>query len=187
MSRRRRQSSITRLPPEQRARIEQLLREDRHTLDEMIATLQVEFAGEPAAAVSRSALHRYEQGFAELTGRMREIEQMAQTVVGELGDGIGEKSGQLLAQAITTLAINATLRAHQDDAISVEEVRKLAVAARAAIDSQRVGVNVRKAVAEEARNALLREQEAALDKAVRTGGLSDEVAREMRDKILGVR
>lgn len=186
MSRRRAKSSISRLPAEQKAHVERLLREGQLTLDEMIAELQARFPGEPAGEVSRSALHRYEQGFAQMTARMREIEAISQTVVGELGEGIGDKAGALLAQAITTLATNAALKAHENEDISIDEIRKLAVAARNAMEAQRVGVNVRKAVAEEARARLLREQEAALDKVVKTGGLSADAAADIRRKILGI-
>lgn len=186
MTRRRTKSSITRLPAEQKAHIERLLREGRLTLDEMIAELQARFPGEAAAGVSRSALHRYEQGFAEMTARMREIESISQTVVGELGEGVGEKAGALLAQAITTLATNAALKAHEDKDISIDEIRKLAVAARNAMETQRVGFNVRKEIASEARAQLLREQSAKLDKVVKTGGMSAQGAEDVRKKILGI-
>ena len=42
--RRKRISTVSRLPPEQREFIERLLREDRRSLDEMIAELQQLFA-----------------------------------------------------------------------------------------------------------------------------------------------
>ncbi|MGH8345306.1 MAG: phage protein Gp27 family protein, partial [Pseudomonas sp.] len=186
MSKRRAKSSISRLPAEQRASVERMLREDRLTLDEMIAELQRQVPGEPAAEVSRSALHRYERGFTELTARMREIEAVSDAVVGELGEGVGEKAGALLAQAVTTLATNAALQAHGNDKITIDEIRKLARAAKDAMDTQRVGVNLRKAIAEEARQALLREQSARLDKVVKSEGLSEQTAADMRKKILGI-
>ncbi|MCD0281302.1 DUF3486 family protein [Xanthomonas melonis] len=186
MTRRRAKSSITRLPAEQKAYVERLLREGRLTLDEMIAELQGAFPGAPAAELSRSALHRYDRGLAELTARMREIDQAAQALVGEMGDGIGEKSGALLAQAVTTLATDAALKMQTQEKVSVDEVRKMARAAKDAIDTQRVGINVRKAIAAEAREQLLREQAANLDKVVKSGGLSEDAAAAMRRQILGI-
>lgn len=182
----RRKSSISRLPSAQREHIERLLRGDRLTLDEIIAELQARFPGEAAADVSRSALHRYERGFAELTSRMREIEAVSSAVVGELGEGVGDKAGALLAQAITTLATNAALRAHESDDISVDEIRKLARAAKDAMDTQRVGVNVRKAIADEARQALLREQAKKLENIVKSNGISAEKAEALRKQVLGL-
>lgn len=185
--RRRAKSSITRLPDDQRAHIERLLREGRLTLDEMIADLQGKFPGEPAAQVSRSALGRYDQGLAEMSARMREIDHAAQALVGEFGDSLGERSSTLLANSIVTLATHASLKLQQEDDVNIDDVRKLARAAKDAIDTKRVDVNVRKAIREEARAELLREQSAALDKVVKTGGLSAAVAKDMRDKILGIK
>lgn len=186
MVRRRAKSSITRLPAEQREHIERLLREGRLTLDQMIAELQQTWAGEAAAEVSRSALHRYERGFAEMTGRMREIETLADAMVSELGEGSDDKASALLSQAVVTLATNVALKAHENDDTSIDEVRKLARAAKDAMDSKRVSLNVRKAIAAEAREQLLREQAEKLDSVVKSGGLSDETAEQMRKKILGI-
>lgn len=185
--RRRGKSSIQRLPAEQRSYVEKLLREDRLTLAEIITDLQKQFPGEPAAEVSRSALHRYGAGFNEMTARMREIQAVSEAVVGEIGEGVGEKAGALLSQAITTLATNAALKAHEKDDMSVEEIRKLARAAKDAMDTQRLSLNVRKAVAQEAREALLREQQSNLDKVVKNGGMTAETAASIRSQILGVR
>lgn len=186
MAKRRAKSSIKRLPPEQRAEFERVLREDKMTLDEILAHMRATFPGEPAAEVSRSAVHRYSQQFSEMTQRMRDIQAMADTVVGELGENIGQKSGELLSQAIITLATNAALNAHGREDVSVDEIRKLAVAAKNAMDSRRMDVNVRKAIREEARAQLLQEQTQKLDKVVKSGGLSADAAKELRDKILGV-
>ena len=49
-----RKSTIKRLEPEARKYLEKLLREDRHTLDELLAAMREQF---PAAEVSRSAIH----------------------------------------------------------------------------------------------------------------------------------
>ena len=186
MAKRRAKSSISRLPPEQKAEFERVLRAGSMTLNEICEHMKAMFPGEPAAEVSRSAVHRYSLQFSEMTQRMRDIQAMSETVVGELGEGIGEKSGELLSQAIITLATNAALNAHGRDDVTVDEIRKLAVAAKNAMDSRRMDVNVRKALREEARAELLREQSERLDKVVRTGGLSEDTARDMRKKILGV-
>ena len=184
MAKRRAQSKVHRLPPEVRAFIEGELRADRLTLDELKAALEKRW---PAADLpSRSGLHRYQQGFQELVGRMREIEAVSSAVVGELGEGVGEKAGALLAQAITTLATNAALKAQNDDDLSIEEIRKLARAAKDAIDTRRLSLAERQAIERAAREKLLREQAEKLDKVVKSGGLSEAAAADMRKKILGV-
>lgn len=178
-----RKSTIARLPAEQRAFIEQLLREDRYTLTEMIVALRDKF---PDADVSRSSLHRYGAGFAEMTARMREIDRAANALVGELGEGVGEKAGALLAQAVTTLATNAALKAQEDDEITIDEVRKLAQAAKHAIDTRRISLAEREQIEEAARKRLLREQQARLSSTVKSGGLTQEFADTLRKQVLGI-
>lgn len=184
MARRGAPNRIRRLPSEQRAFVERLLREDRHTLDEMLAAIRERF---PDATVSRSGLHRYKASVEELAGRMREIDRAAQALVGELGEDIGDRAGALLANAVTTLATNAALRANESDDVSIDEVRKMAVAAKNALDTRRISLAERRTIAQEAREALQREQSAKLDKIVKEAGLSDDVAATFRRKVLGLK
>lgn len=188
MSTRRRKSTVGRLPAQQRAYVEQLLREDRLTLDEMIAELQTRFPGQPAAALSRSALHRYSAPFAELTARMREIDRASQALVGEFGDSLGERASTLLSNAVVTLVTDVALRQQDaEDGVDVETARKLARAAKDAIDTKRIDVNVRKAIASEAREALLREQSEKLDKAERSGSYDPATLQRIREDVYGIR
>lgn len=187
MARRRAKSSIARLPAEQKAYVEQLLRAGRLTLREMIADLQERFPGEPAADVSRSALHRYDQGFAELTARMREIDQAAQSLVGEFGDSLGEKASTLLSNAVVTLVTDVALRQQSTEGgVDVDTARKLARAAKDAIDSKRVDVNVRKAIAADVRERLLREQAEKLDKVAKSGKYDQATLERIRSEVYGL-
>lgn len=176
-------SKITRLPAEQRDFIEKLMREDRLTLSEMLDAIRKKF---PTADVSRSGLGRYQMSFDELAGRMREIDRAAEALVGELGEGIGDKSGELLAHAVTTLATNAAMRAQRDEEVSIDEVRKLAIAARNALDTRRLSLNERRVLRDEARAELQREQSERLAKVVKEAGLSDDAATTFRRKVLGI-
>jgi hypothetical protein len=186
MARRRVKSSISRLPPEQREHIERLIREGRMTLNEMIADLQTRFHGEPAADVSRSALHRFDKRIAEIGAEMREIETAASALVGELGEGFGEKSTELLSQAITTLAIRTTFKASDQEDLAIDDARKLARMAKDSMDTRRMSLAARQAIEKAAREKLLAQQKANLDKVVKSGGLSEAAAADMRKKILGV-
>lgn len=178
-------SRIKRMRPEIRAHIEQRLREDQLSLDEIVAEVQQQFpADEPP---SRSGLHRYKAGFQELTARMREFEAMSNMVVGELGEGVGDKAGALLAQAITTLAANAALKAHENDEISIDEIRKLARAAKDAIDTRRISLAERQALEKAARDKLQREQSDNLDKVAAEMGMDDDQVKFWRNRFLGIR
>jgi hypothetical protein len=176
-------SAITRLPREQRDFVEKLLREDRLTLNEMVGAIQAKF---PDLSLSRSGLHRYQAGFAEMTSRMREIEHVASVLVGELGDGIGEKSGQLLAQAVTTLATDAALRAHGAEEVSIEEVRKLARAAKDVLQTRKISMQERQAIEAAAREKLIAEQKVALEQMTKSAGLSADTANMLRRQLLGI-
>lgn len=165
-----RKSSITRLEPEVKSYIEHLLREDRLTLDELLHAIRDKY---PAVEVpSRSSLHRYKLSFEELAGRMREIETAASVLVDELGEGVGDKAGALLAQAVTTLATNAALKLHdreEGNEASVKEISELARAARAAMQARTMSLKERQQIEQMARERLLREQREKLDELGRSG------------------
>lgn len=180
MSRRRAKSKVHRAP--YRGRLEQLLREDKYTLDEMVDIIRAEF---PEAEVSRSGLHRYEQAFQALSSRMREIDRAASSLVGEFGDSLGEKASTLLANAVVTLVTDVALRQQEsEEGVDVDTARKLARAAKDAIDTKRVDVNVRKVIAAEARERALREAATRIESAAQARGLSGEDASYWRDQVL---
>lgn len=182
-----RKSSIARGPEEVRATIDRLIRQGRLTLDEIIAYVRVSH-GE-ASAPSRSALHRYSVQAEELMGRMRDIDAAARVVVEELGENADDRAGALLVQSITTLATDAALRAQSadpEDAPSIEEIRKLARAAKDVIDARKKDRQEREEIARLARERLLAEQTDKLDKAVKSGGLSADAAAVFRTAVLGV-
>ncbi len=178
-------SKIKRMPVEIRQFIEKLLREDRLTLNEMMQQIQDKFPGQEVP--SRSGLNRYQNVMEKMTSRMRDIETASNALIGELGESVGEKSGALLAHAITTLATNAALNAQDNDDISIEEIRKLARAAKDAMHARRISLAERQELQKEARDRLLREQSAALSSVVKAGGLSNDSAEIIRAQILGVK
>ena len=176
-----RKSSITKLDPEARKHLEKLLREDRLTLDELLAEMQGRF---PSVQVSRSGVHRYKTGFGEMMGRMLEIETAAGALVDELGDGVGDKAGALLAQAVTTLATNAALNAHgSDKELSIKDVGELARAARAAMQARTMSLKEREAVEAAARRRLLEEQKARLDAMGTKAGVTEETKKAIRETL----
>lgn len=183
---RRTKSSITRLPKEQREYVELLLRRGEMTLDEMIDHLRDKYAGEPAGDVSRSALHRFDLQIEAAGKEIRDIEAAASALVGELGEGFGEKSADFLTQAITVVAVKAAMRAKDDPDLGTKEAKDLALMAKNALDAKRMNAAQRQLIQEEARQKLLREQSERLEKVVKSGGLSDAAAADLRKKILGI-
>lgn len=180
-----RASSIKRLPSDQRAFLEKLLREDRYTLDEILAKVRERFPG--VQAPSRSALGRYSQQVDELAGRMRDIQAAGTALVAELGEDPNDRAGQLLVQAVTTLATHAALKAtNAEDELSIKEVGELARGARAVMEARKISMAERQEIARIAREQQLQEQEEKLKDVVKTGGMSAGTAETIRKQILGI-
>lgn len=171
MARRRKTSSITRLPEEQRAYIERAIRAGSMTLDELIADLRARWPGEPAADISRSALHRHEQGIREDMRELMEIETAAKAVFGGTGDQFGEAAADYLTQAATVFAIKAVQQAREGGTLSTEDAARFAGIAVKVNDARRMGVSRRAKIAAEAREAALREQREKIEALGKSGAI----------------
>ncbi len=181
-----RKSSIDKLPAEVRSHIQRRLRENRLTLDELIADLRAAFPDQAEAGElpSRSAVHRYGQGISEIVAHEREMAAAAEALVAELGEEFDAKSGALLAQAVTTLASKTAMSAIQSDtALEIGDVLDLARAAKAAQEARSLNLRERQAVAKAAREKLLEEQRAKLDAMVTKGGVTEETKRAIREAL----
>lgn len=135
-----RKGKIHRLAPAARARIEQMLDEDRYTLDEIFESVKLEF---PDADFSRSGLHRYQPEYTQMRERIREIERVSDALVGGLGEGSADKANRLLAQAVTTAVTHAALKLQTrdddgEDGVSMQELKDLSLAAGRAMKAQRL-------------------------------------------------
>ena len=174
-----RPSSIKRLPDEQRDFLQKLMREDRFTLSEILDKARVRFP--EATLPSRSALGRYSQQVSELAGRMRDIQAAGTALVSELGEDPNDRGGQLLVQAVTTLATHAALKATDDDAeISIKEVGELARGARAVLQARKMSLAERQEIARIAREQAA--EEAA--EGARENGVSEATIARIRDRVL---
>lgn len=177
-------SSINRMAPVVKAYIQKLLREDRHTLDEMIADVRARFPNEKAP--SRSALGRFKVGFEQLNEKARQYREQAEAFVGALGEDSSDKTGALLVEAVSTLTYQAAMGAHENDEVTIKEVAALARAAKATMEARTLSLKERQAIERAAREKLLQEQAAELDKSVQAGGMDEEQAMFWRKKFLGV-
>lgn len=178
-------SSINRLPPMVKAYIQKLLREDRMTLDDMLADIQSRFPNEKAP--SRSALSRFKVGFEQLTVKARQHREQAEAFVGAFGEDSTDKTGALLVEAISTLAYQAAMGAHEKDDVTTKEVAELARAAKNTMQARTLSMKERQAAEQAGRDRLLREQSAELDDAVKAKGMTEDQAMFWRQKFLGVK
>ena len=175
-----RTSSVKRLDPQARKFLEKLMREDRHTLDELLTAVRTKF---PDAQVSRSSIHRHRAGYEELVKGMREQQAIASLVVSELGENPDDKAGALLVQTITTLTNQVALTAAGEGEVDVETVRKLARATKDVLAARRVDRQERLAIRQEARDELLAEQRAKLEAMPNKGGVTADTKAAIREAL----
>lgn len=184
-----RKGKVHRVHPDIRALYERMFREDRHTLDEIHAAgreLAAQLGVDLEEVPSRTGLHRYRAKFDEMTKRMREQRAMAEVIVGELGDGIGEKSAALLAEAVNTVVTHVAMGMQESDDIHVEDARKLARAAKDAVQVQRVSREEREEIARIAVEKASREQQKTLDAMGKRGDITAEALRKIRTEVYGL-
>jgi len=177
-------SSINRLPPMVKAYIQKLLREDRMTLDDMLADIQSRFPNEKAP--SRSALGRFKQGFDLLTEKTRQHREQAEAFVGAFGEDASDKTGALLVEAISTLAYQAAMGAHEKDDVTTKEVAELARAAKNTMQARTLSLKERQAIEKAAQERLVREQQGKLDELGKSGALSVETLQRIRQEVYGL-
>lgn len=178
--RRRARSSIQLLPDEVRNSITALLRDDRHTLDEVLCEIRDQFGD--AATPSRSALGRYKQSVDTLMQRQREFAAASEALVAELGEDMDDRGAGLLAQAVGSLVTGALMDA-QDKEVNAQDALSLARAAREALSARKLSREERGNVRREA----LTQAAQAAGAAARKHGLSKEAAEEIRAELLGLR
>ncbi len=177
-----RKNTITRLPAEQRSFVEKLLREDRLTLDEMIAVIAEKFPAVP----SRSSRHRYQAAQRQVTDRMKMQDQAARAIVAELGENPDERAGALLVQAVTTAATDVAMRMNESDDTTIDEVRKLARAAKDTIQARQSSMKERQQIENAARERLVREQKEKLASVEKKGGLDPATLKRIREEVYGI-
>jgi hypothetical protein len=177
-------SNIRRLAPEAREYIEQLLREDTLTLDEMLDAIRMQF---PSVDVSRSGLHRYRSAFDQMGARMKEIERVAEALIGGLGEGASDKGARLLAHAVTTAVTHAALQAQENDDTSMQELKDLSLAAGRAIKAQRLATDEALTIEKAAIARMQREQSAKLDEVASAQGMDEAQVKFWREAVLGIR
>lgn len=185
-------SFMHKLSDGQRTFIEKLLREDRLTLNEMLDEIRAEFPVE--CIPSRSALGREKKNFAEEARQLREIAAASEVLVKEFGEDPDDKGGMLLAQAVqavvTKRALSELTNTGDDPEkpqMGIDDVGALARAARAAIMTKSKAMENRDEIRRQAREELLKEQDANLQKAAASQGMGEDQIQFWREKILGIK
>jgi len=161
---RRRKGHVHRAP--YRTRLEELLRADTYTLDEMVAIIKAEYPDEP---VSRSSVHRYDAHIRSFTEKMQELETHAKIIADKYGKS--DDTGNLLANAVMTLTTDTALHLMASGGAELDDVRKLAQTAHTALQGKQVSLNVRKQIEAEVREKVLAEQKAKIEALGKSGAI----------------
>lgn len=93
-----RKSSVHRLPPELKARLDELLAEGGYTLDEVLAHLD-QLGGQ----VSRSALGRYSKRYAVVRERLQKAREMGAAFAQDLGEVSQSQLGRTITELMQSL------------------------------------------------------------------------------------
>lgn len=181
-----RKSTIDKAPDAVRTLILRRLRENRLTLDELVAELQDTFPelAESGELPKRTAIHRYRDSVREIVEQEREMAVAAEALVAELGEDFDSKAGALLAQAVTTLANRTAMgKLTSGETMDIGDILDLAKAAKATQEARSLNLRERQAVAKAAREKLLEEQKAKLDAMGTKGGVTEETKRAIREAL----
>lgn len=176
-----RKSSIQQLDPRLRDAVDELIREGRYTLDDIVAHLAKLNGGE--APVSRSALGRYAQRAEEQMRRYREAREVAKVWVDKFENEPDGDVARLLPEMLRSVAFQ-TLGSlgDREESAEAQEVMFLAkamkdLASADVLTTQRI-LKIREETAKKAAVEAV--------KTAKAQGLSDEAAELIRQKILGV-
>jgi hypothetical protein len=180
-----RQSRIAKLDPAIKGEVDRLIREGRHTIDQIVAHLR-----ELGTELPRSTVGDYKKNMEKKLARYREAQEVAGVWVAQLGQQSDSHTGQLLAELLKTVAFR-TLADMQDQDSGTEagDLMLLAKAldhmARAQKTDQEFRERVRAAYRAELEERAKAAQEEVAEVA-RSAGLTEEAATRMREIVLGV-
>lgn len=183
-----RKSSIARLPPEVRSYIEGRLAEGRLTFDELIDDVKARFPALDKAGglPSWSAVQRHSQKLERRLSAIRASTDASKMICAQTGDNEDARS-EALTSLIQTALFEAILNLKECDDPSVDTGDRVEILSKVAKD---IATLTRSSVLLKQFQATIREraQVAAVDseKIVKKAGLSDELAAELRLKILGI-
>lgn len=174
-----RKSSIETLPPEVKAGIDEMLREGRWTLDQVLERIREEY---PDAAPSRSALGRYKQNFEQLGAQLRESREVADIWAQRLGEDPESDVGKVVLEILRTLSFRVGADLLEGDTPDPKVVTQLSRAMTYIERAGKLGVEREKQVREEAARAAADAAEEVAEEA----GMSGETIQQMKQRVMGI-
>ena len=178
-----RKSSVRKLPKEFRSEVDRLLRDGRHTLDEILAHLRTLGNGD----ISRSALGRYKKDFDTVAKRLRESREVVEQLTVELGPQVTEgRHGRLLVESLRALTFDVLLPKLHGEETDTKELFFLAQSIKAMSQAARQDQDFETKIREQAAAEAKRSAASAAEDVGREQGLSAQTVEAIKASILGV-
>lgn len=181
-----RPSKIDLLPENIRDALHQMLRDKRHTQEEIreaINTLIDQHELPDDMQLSRTGLNRYASRMEAIGSKIRASREMAEIWAAKLGSAPTSDVGKLLMEFVKTLAFETTMSLSEgDDPVEPKALGQLALVAQRIEAAQMVSHKREK----EIRQAFAEEAAEAAEKITKQAGLTAETAADIRREILGI-
>lgn len=181
-----RPSKIDLLPEEIRDQLHALLRDKRHTQEDIRAAVNelIDESGLPEdLKISRTGLNRYASRMETLGAKIREGREIADVWVSRLGSAPTSDIGKLLQEFVKSLAFETTMSLSESE--SVVEPKALAQLALVAARIEQAAMMSTKRE-KEIRAAFAAEAATEAEKIVKQAGLTEEAAANIKRQILGI-
>ncbi|EFB2278997.1 DUF3486 family protein [Escherichia coli] len=179
-------SKVDLLPDSIREQLHQMLREKRHTQEEIreaINALIDEHNLPEEMQLSRTGLNRYAIRMEKVGAKIRASREMAEVWAAKLGSAPTSDVGKLLMEFVKTLAFETSMSMAEDDKpVAPKALGQLALVAQRLEVAAMTSHKREKAI----RDAFAQEMAEKTEELVRTGGLSGGAADTIKREILGI-
>ncbi|ENA5704159.1 DUF3486 family protein [Escherichia coli] len=179
-------SKVDLLPDSIREQLHQMLREKRHTQEEIreaINALIDEYNLPEEMQLSRTGLNRYAIRMEKVGAKIRASREMAEVWAAKLGSAPTSDVGKLLMEFVKTLAFETSMSMAEDDKpVAPKALGQLALVAQRLEAAAMTSHKREKAI----RDAFAQEMAEKTEELVRTGGLSGGAADTIKRDILGI-
>lgn len=179
-------SKVDLLPDSIREQLHKMLREKRHTQEEIreaINTLIDEHNLPEEMQLSRTGLNRYASRMEKVGAKIRASREMAEVWAAKLGSAPTSDVGKLLMEFVKTLAFETSMSMAEDDKpVAPKALGQLALVAQRLEAAAMTSHKREKAI----RDAFAQEMAEKTEELVRTGGLSGGAADTIKRDILGI-
>ncbi|MWS89723.1 DUF3486 family protein [Escherichia coli] len=179
-------SKVDLLPDSIREQLHQMLREKRHTQEEIreaINALIDEHNLPEEMQLSRTGLNRYAIRMEKVGAKIRASREMAEVWAAKLGSAPTSDVGKLLMEFVKTLAFETSMSMAEDDKpVAPKALGQLALVAQRLEAAAMTSHKREKAI----RDVFAQEMAEKTEELVRTGGLSGGAADTIKREILGI-